>query len=441
MEASEARVLREKRIPSKATELALIPERAARATASLLQIRAVPPPTATTDLSKLNPAALQFFAAAEESVREPNDAGLDRAIAAYQQALDAQPRFALGYANLALAYIRKYQIGREEAYLRVARINADYAVEIDPQAPQSILSHALIDLYSGHTREAMEALARAQKLDPGNSEILMYQAKAFDDLNRARDQEACYRSVLSQRPNFWPAYNELGVMLRNRGKIEDAAQAFEEASAVAPQVILPLVNAGSMYVLLNRRADAMEAFRKSLRFSPNELAYINLGNFAFEDKDYTMAVELYEKARELDPRNHQIFRDIGDCYAMLGKPDQVRENYTRAADLLDGEVKLNPGLGRQWMRLAFYDAKAGRREKAEVDLRTGDDLGAPEVTAQFFKAQAEAVLGRDDEALRIVLQCLDRGLSTVEVDFALDLNKTRANSRYRAKAAALQKGK
>jgi tetratricopeptide (TPR) repeat protein len=438
LEAGAGRVLREKHISSKATDLPLLSERAALATAALLQIHAPPPPKTNTGIFTLSPEATQYFAAAEELRLQPNDAGLDRAIAAYQQALDAQPGFALGYANLAIAYVRKFQITRQEASLRLAETNANRAIQIDPQSPRSVLSRALVDLYSGRTADAMDALARAQKLDPGNTQILMYQAKALSDLNRGPEEEACYHRVLAQRPNFWPAYNELGAMLYRRGKIEEAAAAFEEASAVAPQAVRPLVNAGSMYLLLKRRTDAMEAFRRSLQSSPNELAYINLGNLAFEDKDYTKALDFYQKARELNPRNHQIFRDIGDCYTALGKPAQVRENYTRAADLLEREVKLNPRPGRQWMRLAFYEAKAGRRENAEADLRTGDELGAPEVPAQFFKAQAEAVLGRHEEALRITLQCLDRGLSTVEVDFALDLKTVRADPHYRARVAALK---
>jgi tetratricopeptide (TPR) repeat protein len=439
LEAGTESALHEKRISSPVVDLPLMPERAALAAAALLQIRAIPPGSVVSALSQLSPVEWQAFAAAEELRKQPNDIGLDPAIAAYQKVLDAHPRFALGYASLATAYVRKYQLTREDALLLLARANADSAVRLDPQSPQSILSRALIDLYSGRIPEAMEALTRIQKLDPGNTQILMYQAKAFADLNRGSDEEACYRRILAERPNFWPAYNALGAMHHRWGQDDKAVVDFEKASSLAPQVARPLINAGSMYLLLkNRRADAEDAFRRSLQASPNELAYINLGNLAFSDKNYSKALDLYEKARDLSPRDHQIFRDIGDCYDALGRPSKVRENYTRAADLLEREVKINPRPGRQWMRLAFYDAKAGYREKAEADIRTGDKLGAPEVPAQFFKAQAEAALGRNEEALRLVLECIERGLSTVEVDFALDLNAVRADPRYRSRIAALK---
>ncbi|MDP9172228.1 MAG: protein kinase [Acidobacteriota bacterium] len=438
VEASAGRVLREKRISSVSAEVALLPERAVVTSAALLQIPADLSRARESQVSRLSSGAWQEFAAAEELMLQPNDTGLDKGIAAYQRALEAEPRFALGYARLTLAYIRKYQLTREDAPLLLAGTNADRALQIDPKLAAAILSRALVDLYTGRTPEAMLGLARAQKLDPGNTKIQMYQAQAFADLSQSREQEACYRRILAERPNFWPAYNELGALQYREGKIKEAAVSFQEASALAPQVVRPLINIGSMFLLLKRRAEAAEAFRRSIENAPNELAYLNLGNLAFEDKDYSKALNFYGKARDLNPRSHQTFRDIGDCYDVLGRPSQVRENYTRAADLLEGELKVNPRPGRQWMRLAFYDAKAGRREKAEADLRTGDQHGAPEIPAQFFKAQAEAVLGRNQDALRLVLECLDRGLSTVEVDLALDLRSVRADPRYRSRVAALK---
>jgi hypothetical protein len=51
------------------------------------------------ELGNLNGAAYRLFLSAEELRRQPNDSGLDQAIAGYQQALDADPNFALGYAR------------------------------------------------------------------------------------------------------------------------------------------------------------------------------------------------------------------------------------------------------------------------------------------------------------------------------------------------------
>ena len=150
-------------------------------------------------------------------------------------------------------------------------------------------------------------MSRAQRIDPGNAEILMYEARAFGDLGKYAEEEARYRSVLEQRPNFWPAYNELGRVLYGQGKLEEALKAFQEACTVAPQVALPFANAGSICLRLGRRNDAIEMFQKSLRAAPNEMAYLNLGGMAFEDRAYAKALDYYEKARDLNPRSDTTF--------------------------------------------------------------------------------------------------------------------------------------
>ncbi len=90
------------------------------------------------------------------------------------------------------------------------------------------------------------------------------------------------------------------------------------------------------------------------------------------------------------------------------------------------------------MTLAFYHAKTGRRDEAEADMREAESRGATSLDAQFTKAQTLAVLGKRDEALRIVLRCLDGGLSPVQVDYAMDLQEIRNDPRYRKRVAELK---
>jgi tetratricopeptide (TPR) repeat protein len=62
----------------------------------------------------------QAYSEAEQLVNEPNHAGLEQAIEKYQQALDLDGHFALGYAELAIAYLRQFYLTRESANLDLA---------------------------------------------------------------------------------------------------------------------------------------------------------------------------------------------------------------------------------------------------------------------------------------------------------------------------------
>jgi tetratricopeptide (TPR) repeat protein len=435
LDAATSKELREGVVTINASELGLLPDRASAASAALLDI-----PVGTGQLtdeleqSHVKPAVFQLFSEAEELIAQPNDAGLDQGIEKYQKVLEKDSTFALAYARLSMAYTKKYTRSNDPAVLSLAQKNADLALKLNPDSAKATLSRALVDLYSGNTQNALDGLSRARQLDPGSPQIQMYKALAFRFLDRRTEEEAAYREIISRRPNYWPAYNELGSVLHRHGRDQQAAEAFAEAAAIAPRAALPLTNLGAIDLLLGRKAEAEEAFHKSLERMPTELANLQLGNLAFAENDYRKALDYYEKARELGPRNDITWRNIGDCYAMLGDSAKVAESYAKAADLLTASLRTNPLRGSAWMTLAFYQAKVGRRADAEMAVEQAESRGASDVQSQFKKAQVLALLGRKDEALRVVLECRARGLSETEVELALDLAAVRADPRYRSQS-------
>ncbi|HCC59541.1 MAG TPA: hypothetical protein DEQ47_20225 [Solibacterales bacterium] len=438
LDAASAAPLRSSYVSASASDLGVLADKAAAAAARLLDIQVAPAHRKDEeDLASVPPAAYQLFTSAEASMSEPNHTGLDAAIGKYQSALEADPQFALGYAKLALAYAQKFRLTRERAALKLAASNADLALRYNPDSAKAVQSKALVYLYSGQTPEAVTMLKRALSLDPGNPEILVARALAFRDLDNYADEEKVYRELLKQRPNYWPAYNELGFVLSRQGRYREAAEAFDVASTVAPQVALPLNNLGAMYLVLNRQKEAADAFRRSLQHAPNALAYLNLGNIAFQDRDYRGALTYYIKARDLKPNDDLAWRNMADCYTMLGNPKLAAESYTKAAEIAAAEIATNPRRGAAWMTLAFYHAKIGRRADAEADLKAADARGATDLESQFTKAQTLAVLGHTEQALQTVLRCLDQGLSPVEAQLALDLKGLRGDPRYASHVATL----
>lgn len=441
LDAASSRVLRQTEINSVAAALPALPQSAAAAAVNLLDLPASQTRVQDQDgIARLSPAGFQRFTAAEEMISKPNDAGLDQAIENYQKVLETDPRFALGYARIAMAYTRKFHKSADSAALSLASKNADLAMRYNPDSAKVVTSRALVQLYSGQTEDAMREFGRALQLDPGNPQILLYKAVAFRDLGRRDEEQQVYRDILKERPNFWLAYNELGFALSRAGSYQKAADVFGEGSAVAPRVALLLTNRGAMYLLLGRKKEAADAFHQSLERAPSERAYRGLGDIAFEGGDYHGALDYYFKARDLRPTEHVTWRDIGDSYAMLSDSARVQESYAKAAELLAESLRTNPRRGASWMTLAFYEAKLGRREAAEADIQNAESRGTSDTKSRFEKAETLALLGRKDEALRLVLQCMDNGLSPVEVELALDLKSVRADPRYRDYVARLNKG-
>ena len=382
------------------------------------------------ELKTISPEAFQLFSQAEQLANQPNNPNRDGAILKYGECLAKEPRFHLGYAKLAMAYVQQYRHLREPALLMLAEQNAEKAADENSTSAQGLLSRAQVYLYSGKQEQALAFIGRSLKVDPENPETMLYKGYTLRSLNRWPEAEQLYREILKQRPNYWPAYNELAWVLSRQVKYQQAADAFDAAAMAAPNVAMPLANLGAMYLAIGKRDEAIDASKRSIGRSPNPVAFRTLGDVAFTDKEYKVALEYFEQAAQLEPKSDKNYRDIGDCYVMLGDPAKVRESYQRAAKLLSNALQVNPRSGPGWMQLAFYHAKVGDSATAMKDMENADKFGASDVKSQFMKVQALALIGKKQEALTLLLECVKKGLSPVEVDLAIDLKDLRKDPRY-----------
>ncbi len=413
--------------------LSQLSQKAAAMAAALLDLTL--PGESLTDhdeIAGLMPAAFQALAVADELAARPNDSGLDEAIAKYQALLETEPKFAVGHARLSSLYERRYRRVTDRAVLSLAERNADLALRLNPDSVSAILSKAGTDLHVGRIDDALAAMQRALDLDPGNTQILAVKARAFRALDRLRDEEAMYRELVSRRPNYWPAYDQLGLALYRQARYAEAAQAFTEGTIVAPNIVRLLNNLGAMQMLLQRRDAAAETYRRSIAAAPTPPALQNLGTLAFMKQDYKGALSYYTQALALTPKDEGIFRNIGDVYAVLGDRARSLEFFAKGEQLVRQAIETNPRRGETWMISAYYHAKLGRKAAAESAMREADRLGASSMPSQLKKTQTLVLLGRPEEALVLLLELRTKGLSSEDVDVAIDLRDLRRDPRYLA---------
>jgi serine/threonine protein kinase/Tfp pilus assembly protein PilF len=439
LEAATQRILRTARVSSPPAALSGIADKAAEAAARILGLPSREIAVKDTEeLRRVSPEVFRTFSEAEQLANQSNGTGLEAAVAKYQQTVDMDPHFALGYARLSMAYTRQFLVNHEPARLKLAQSNTSLAIRYNPSSAMGLLSQAMVFLYSGKVTDALDYFSRSLKADPGNPETLLYKGQALRNAGQWPEAEQVYRDITVERPNYWPAHNELGWILYRQAKYPQSAEEFDTAATAAPQVALPLANLGSVYMYLGKRAQAIDASQRSIRLSPNEDAYITLGDIAFTEGNYKSSLENYKKAAALNPDSDITWGNIGDCYAMLGDRTNERKSYQKAAELLATSLTANPRNGPGWATLAFYHAKIGESADAQTDIRNAETQGAKDVQSQFMITQALAVLGKKEDALKLLLACMDEGLSPVQVDLALDLKDIRRDPRYISRIAKLQ---
>lgn len=78
------------------------------------------------------------------------------------------------------------------------------------------------------------------------------------------------------------------------------------------------------------------------------------GVMAYIDREYKLAVDLMNKAVEIDPQNFSAWNKLGACLAQLNETEMSRISYRKALDL-------KPNYVRPWVNLGMtYSSKVGK---------------------------------------------------------------------------------
>jgi serine/threonine protein kinase/Tfp pilus assembly protein PilF len=426
------RSLRERTVETTISAVTLLPQKAVQAATALLNL----PRRLVASLASVGPgtqsvAAFTAFQSAESLMKQPNDTGLEPAIEKYKQAVDLDPRFAAAYAKLGTAYCRLAAVLHDPAALNLARRNCEASLALNPNLVDSHAAMAAVLQQTGDDRGAFREFSRALALDPSDPRTLVWQAQLYTKLNRWEDAERTLRRVLAVRPNYWVAYNELGVALNSQGKYSDAIDQFRSACVAAPGSSMAFSNLGTVYMQLGHYPEAVEYLKKSLSLKPNALAASNISAALRAQGKPTEALPFAQRAVDLDPADDWNWLELGDCYSSLpGRHGAAKDAYERAASSVELHLRTDPSDGPAWMQFALYQVKSGKQQGALSLIGKAESLGASDMDSQLLKTRILELLGRREDALVTLKACFLKGATDFQVSSAPDLRSLQRDPRY-----------
>ncbi|OLD65097.1 MAG: hypothetical protein AUI47_02925 [Acidobacteria bacterium 13_1_40CM_2_68_5] len=114
-----------------------------------------------------------------------------------------------------------------------------------------------------------------------------------------------YKSVvdrLAQEPNNPALLNELGNILIQHGRPQQAIVQYEKALRAQPDLALAWNNLGVALTATDKALEGESAYRRAIKLNPAyAMAYYNLGVNFDQRGDYDDAISYYQRAIELDP--------------------------------------------------------------------------------------------------------------------------------------------
>jgi len=190
---------------------------------------------------------------------------------------------------------------------------------------------------------AMQELAKASKLDPGNAEVDMILGLVYQARGDASKAEENLRVAIDKNPAYAEARNNLGIVLAERKAWDEAIREFDAAAGnvmyATPE--RAYFNLGEAYRAKGDPSRAEAAYRRAIR--SNELyapAYIAISTVLGGQGKWEEAGSVLSRCVELLPDYPPAWMELGRVYARLGRTTEALKAFnTVLAVSTDPEIR------------------------------------------------------------------------------------------------------
>ena len=359
------------------------------------------------------PAAYESYLTALGYVQRYDKPGnLDLAIAALQQAVKTDPRFALGYAELGEAYRLKYQLDQNPKWIDEAIANCNRATQLDDRLPAIYVTLGKLHSQSGKNDLALQEFQHALQLDPHSAEALTGIASAYEQMGRIQDAEDGFKRAAALRPDYWEGYNVLGIFYDRQQRYPEAIAQLKKVVQLTPDNAQAYSNLAAVYLDTSDPKwipDAQAALTKSVAITPSYPAYANLGSLYFNQGRYAESAAMTEKALQINDKDYQVWYNLLLSYQWLGQKDKAANAAERTMSLLEALVQTKPQDPEIQSALGMLYAEQKKPDKAVPHIEAALALGAKDNRVLGDAGEAYESMGNRTLALRYLHESLKAG--------------------------------
>jgi tetratricopeptide (TPR) repeat protein len=221
-----------------------------------------------------------------------------------------------------------------------------------------------VDLWANGVRNA------PQKARPYNNLGL-----ALFNKGRLEEAKDYYREALRIDPRFVYAHNNLGAVLEELGRPGEAVRHYYETLRIKPDFAEAHSNLGNALEELGRPEEAIRHYYEALRIKPHYAdAHYNLGRALMLQERFHDAIRHYHEALRINPGLVEVHTNLGNALEKLGRPGEAMRHYYEALRINPDFVEAHYNLGNALMHQGkFGEATRHYYEALRINP---DHLGA-----------------------------------------------------------------
>lgn len=149
--------------------------------------------------------------------------------------------------------------------------------------------------------EALKAFQRSLQLTPNQGMVYRRLGDALRLTEKEKEAINAYKNAIQFGYRTPETRYYLATVIAKTGKHKEAIDELLEV-AKETQTADVYIALGNSYQALKRDVSALEAYRKATELDPNSaIAFDNLGDVLYKQREYAQAKEAFEKAVSLDP--------------------------------------------------------------------------------------------------------------------------------------------
>ncbi|HEX2061658.1 MAG TPA: protein kinase [Thermoanaerobaculia bacterium] len=310
-------------------------------------------------------------------------------------------------AALARAYLHKFQITRDTELAAAAGKAAESALESDPQSIDVNATLGDLRRRTGRYEDAITAYTRVLSQQPNHFDAVLGIAMTYRESGDFANAELMFKRAIALQPNYWAGYNHLAGFYYMQGRYEDAAAQYRRVVQLVPDSLWAYNNLGAALQRLERFDEAEKVFRQSIAREPSGQGYSNLGTILYFAGRFAEAAQALEKATQIEPEAQLYWRNLGDAYRWIpGRQEDARRAYTRAIQLCNDAIEVNPADANAYASRASALAKLGRHREARAAILRALELKPGDSNHAYEAAVIANIAGDEDEALARIEQAI-----------------------------------
>jgi serine/threonine protein kinase/tetratricopeptide (TPR) repeat protein len=321
---------------------------------------------------RASPAAYeQYLKALGLMQRYDKPGNLDQAVTALNDAVQTDPKFALGYASLGEAYRLKNQVDPNPRWIEQASAMLERAVQLNDHMPSSYVS--LGHLHSSLAKHdlALQEFQKALAINPRDADAIRGIAGAYERMGRVQDAEESYKKAIALKPDYWDGYNSLANFYDRQSRYAEAVNQYRRVIELTPDNPAAYNNLGAEYQSMDDAGSAKQAedaFKKSLTLSPTYAAYANLGNLYMGERRYAEAVDMTKRALKLNDGDYRVWMNLLLNERWLKDEANASQTREKAQSLLEAFLSEHPQDATAQSWLAVLQSEAHLRKKSQEHL-------------------------------------------------------------------------